>query len=80
MKTFEDDLLDDPVVLIKSGKLSLAGGRLSVHSWFDTIVVINPNTDEAHHLKLWWENEGKNGVDPLLNESRSFSGPDEKPY
>ena len=62
-----------PVLAIKGCKVSDFGGR-SLTSMFSTEMTIDPDIPEAHQLRGWFDNVGKNEEVTSISEQRMGSG------
>ena len=59
-----------PVLAIKGAKVSDFGGR-SLNVSFNSVMNINPDIPEAHQLRGWYDNFGKNEDATSISDSRS---------
>lgn len=59
-----------PVLAIKGAKVSDFGGR-SLNVSFNSIMNLNPDIPEAHQLRGWYDNVGKNEDATSISDSRS---------
>ncbi len=66
---FEDDG-KFPVIAIKGARVSDFGGR-SLNVGFNSVLTINPDIPEAHQLRGWFDNFGKNVETTSISESRA---------
>ena len=62
-----------PVVAMKGVKVSDFGGR-SLTTQFSTQMTIDPDISEAHQLRGWFENVGKNEQMASISEQRMGGG------
>ncbi len=65
---FEDDG-KFPVIAVKGARVSEFGGR-SLNIGFNSVMAINPDIPEAHQLRGWFDNFGKNVETTSISESR----------
>ena len=59
----------NPVVALKGCKVSDFGGR-SLSTMFSTDMAIDPDIPEAHQLRGWFDNVGKNEAVASISEQR----------
>lgn len=62
-----------PVVAMKGVKVSDFGGR-SLTTQFSTQMAIDPDISEAHQLRGWFDNVGKNEQMASISEQRMGGG------
>ena len=62
-----------PVVAMKGVKVSDFGGR-SLTTQFTTQMAIDPDISEAHQLRGWFDNVGKNEQIASISEQRMGGG------
>ena len=68
-----------PVVAVKGGKLGDFGGR-SVSSISSTQIQVNPDVPEAHVIKGWYEQDGRNAAPQSISDKRSSLGGGRGPF
>ena len=49
-----------PIVFIKGGKINEFGGGKSISMSSGSTMKINPDISEAHQLRGWYDNDGRN--------------------
>ncbi|XP_077422624.1 replication protein A 70 kDa DNA-binding subunit isoform X2 [Vanacampus margaritifer] len=67
------DGTSQPIVAIKSAKVSDFGGR-SLSASFSSTMMINPDVPEAHKLRGWYDKEGHSVEGQSLTESKGGGG------
>lgn len=59
-----------PVMAIKGAKVSDFGGR-SLNVSFNSVIYLNPDIPEAHQLRGWYDNVGKNEETSSISDIRT---------
>lgn len=62
-----------PVIAIKGCKVSDFGGR-SLSTQFSSVTMIDPDIPEAHQLRGWFDNVGKNEEATSISDQRGGGG------
>ena len=67
------DASNFPVVAVKGARVSDFGGR-SLSTLFSSLLMVDPDIPEAHQLRGWFDNVGKNEQTTSLSDQRGGGG------
>ena len=62
-----------PVVAVKGARVSDFGGR-SLSTLMSSLLMVDPDITEAHQLRGWFDNVGKNEQTSSLSDQRGSGG------